>query len=146
VVNKVGAMIGTETLTMIACPENLEPLLCFVVEAASKAGFDREALAEIRLACEEIIANIIAYAYGDRCAEKTLSLTCRTLGPRGRLEVEIRDTGKEFDPVSQPLPDVTAPVHERRIGGLGIFLARKVLDSISYRRENGANILLLVKR
>ncbi len=59
--------------------------------------------------------------------------------------IEIIDWGLPFDPLSKPVPDIKAPAQERTIGGLGIYLIRKVMDEVKYRRDAGRNILTLIK-
>jgi len=61
------------------------------------------------------------------------------------LTIEMVDDGKPFDPLTDaPVPDVNAPMEERPIGGLGVFLVRKLMDELTYRREEGRNHLTLV--
>ena len=67
-------------------------------------------------------------------------------GKDNELIFKIIDSGKEFDPTQQPDADVTLPLEERQIGGLGIFLIRRVMEKVEYSREDGKNILTLVKK
>ena len=61
------------------------------------------------------------------------------------MTIEMVDDGKPFDPLTEaPVPDVNAPMDERPIGGLGVFLVRKLMDELTYRREEGRNHLTLV--
>ncbi len=62
------------------------------------------------------------------------------------LSIEIRDDGSPFDPLKIPPPDLTSELAEREVGGLGIHFVRTVADEVGYRREEGWNILRLVKR
>ena len=62
------------------------------------------------------------------------------------MEVEIADTAPRFDPLSLPEPELNGTIENRKIGGLGIFLVRQVMDEISYRYENGQNILVMIKK
>jgi serine/threonine-protein kinase RsbW len=62
-----------------------------------------------------------------------------------RLIFKLIDTGKEFDPTLQPDADVTLSLEERPIGGLGIFLIRKIMKTVKYCRIDGKNILTMVK-
>ena len=59
--------------------------------------------------------------------------------------IEIIDCGIPFDPLTLPKPDVNAPIEDRKIGGLGIYMMRKLMDKVNYKREQGKNILTLVK-
>ena len=59
---------------------------------------------------------------------------------------ELYDQGVPFDPLKKPDPDITLSVEERQIGGLGIFIVKKTMDSVSYAYENGKNILTMIKK
>jgi sigma-B regulation protein RsbU (phosphoserine phosphatase) len=62
------------------------------------------------------------------------------------LEFILSDSGKPFDPTAAPEADITLGVEERQIGGLGIYLVRQIMDSVTYKRENGKNILHMTKK
>lgn len=96
----------------------------------------------IRLACEEVIVNIIQYAYptgADGYIRVNLSVESK------RLRIEISDGGIPFNPIDKPLPDITLEAEEREIGGLGIFLTRQMMDVAEYEYKEGENRLLLIK-
>ncbi len=132
-----------KTLTLPAKMENLENLLEFIVVAAAGLEFDQKLQNKLRLAAEEVLVNVISYAYPEQDGEVTVS-TDRTPVRKG-LRVEVSDSGIPFDPLAKPAPDLDVPVDERKIGGLGIFLVRELMDEVSYRHENGENILTFVK-
>lgn len=132
-----------KTLTLPAKMENLETLIGFVLSTAEQLNFDQKMQNQLRLATEEILVNVISYAYPGQNGEVTVS-TDQTSGREG-LRVEISDTGIPFDPLSKPAPDLTVPIKDRQIGGLGIFLLREIMSEVSYRRENGRNILTFIK-
>lgn len=98
----------------------------------------------LRLSIEEAVENVVRYAYdgGIGWLEAGTSLDHDSL----LLTVELRDAGVPFNPLEQPDPDVTAKAEDRNIGGLGIYLCKKLMDSISYRYENGNNILTMTKK
>jgi anti-sigma regulatory factor (Ser/Thr protein kinase) len=60
------------------------------------------------------------------------------------LIIEIIDSGMPFDMTSLPNPDITSDISERKIGGVGVFLIKKMVDEVQYRRENDQNILSLI--
>jgi anti-sigma regulatory factor (Ser/Thr protein kinase) len=62
------------------------------------------------------------------------------------FRIEVQDDGLPFNPLEHPLPDLSAPLEKRPIGGLGIHMMRKSVDRIEYRRADGKNILVLVKQ
>ena len=105
------------------------------------SGFTEEAILDTQLAVEEAITNVIVHGYKEPGGE--VVITCHVNSDR--VEVEIADTAPRFDPLSMPVPDLDGSIEERRIGGLGVFLIRQVMDEVSYRYENGKNILVLIK-
>jgi anti-sigma regulatory factor (Ser/Thr protein kinase) len=57
----------------------------------------------------------------------------------------MADRGAEFNPLKKPDPDITLSAEDREIGGLGIFITKKTMDSVSYAYENNENILTMIK-
>ena len=101
-----------------------------------------EAVFAANLAIEELVTNIVKYGYDDQdphVIEMKLSLQDNVLA------IEIRDDGHEFNPFDRPEPDTSLPAAERDIGGLGIHFVRKMLDSCTYLREDGMNIVTVTK-
>jgi len=111
-------------------------------EGMGACGFSPEEVLDTQLAVEEVITNIIVHGYQKPGNEIHLSGHFT----RDRIEIRITDTAPRFDPLSIPEPDLDADIDERRIGGLGIYLVRQVMDSLSYRYENGKNVLTMEKR
>ena len=105
-------------------------------------AFSDEEILDTQLAVEEAITNVIVHGYARGKGE--IMITCRTT--HGTVEVQIRDTAPAFNPLSIPEPDITEDIEDRKIGGLGVFLLRQVMDDIIYRYEDGKNILVLVKK
>ena len=122
--------------------ESLEPAIQFIMKAAKTQGFDDKKLNQMRLVCEEVLVNISNYAYPDKTGEVEISYTPK--GDKG-LEVKIVDWGIAFNPLEQPDPDLREPIEEREIGGLGIYLIRKIMDEVNYKREENRNIFTFVK-
>jgi serine/threonine-protein kinase RsbW len=126
-----------------ALPESVPEICQGVYETARRVGFsDREAKRWV-LAVEEVTVNIVRYAYRDGPAGTiTVDITPGATG----MTVRISDSGTPFNPLAAPEPNTGAPLEEREIGGLGIHLARKVVDRIHYERGSGKNILTLSKQ
>jgi serine/threonine-protein kinase RsbW len=119
------------------------PAVSALLENAMQAhGFSSEEILDTQLAVEEVITNIIIHGYKEPGGE--IHLSCRIT--RTRAEIRICDAAPPFNPLSIPEPELEGGVDERGIGGLGVYLLRNVMDDISYRYENGNNILTLVKR
>lgn len=129
-------------ITLPARLEYLEEMLNFIRASAQECRFDEKKISEIHLAAEEALVNVINYAYPGSAGD--LQLTC-SVRNGATLEIEIRDQGIAFDPLSLPTPNIDAPLEERRIGGLGIYLIRKIMDEVRYAREGDSNILTMVK-
>jgi anti-sigma regulatory factor (Ser/Thr protein kinase) len=120
------------------------PDICtWVLAEARETGFSEREAERWMLAVEEVTVNIVHYAYRD--------------GPVGKIAVDVNrsasgmtigisDSGRPFNPLSAPDPAIHTPLEKRAIGGLGIFLARKVVDRIHYERRAGRNILTLRKQ
>lgn len=96
----------------------------------------------IRLVCEEIIVNIIHYAYPNT-ADGYIGIGIVDDGLA--LRITIRDGGKPFNPLEHECPDTAQALEDRRIGGLGIFLVRQMADEVDYTYTDGENRLLLIK-
>ena len=99
---------------------------------------------KLRLSIEEAVENVVRYAYdgGIGWLEAGTSLDEDSLV----LTIELRDAGTPFNPLEKEDPDVTLSAEDRKIGGLGIFLCKKMMDSIEYRYENGNNVLTMTKK
>lgn len=105
---------------------------------------DGELRFKIGLSIEEAVENVVRYAYdgGIGWLEAGTSLDKDTL----LLTIELRDAGKPFNPLEIPDPDITLSADQREVGGLGIFLCKKMMDSINYRYEDGNNVLTMMKK
>ena len=106
-------------------------------------GLAEEISFQVNLAVDELLTNTISYGYNDD-EEHRIDLSLRLEG--GTLIVEIADDGRAFDPMQAPEPDLGASLEERAVGGLGIYLVRKTMDGVAYRREDGRNVVRLTKR
>jgi anti-sigma regulatory factor (Ser/Thr protein kinase) len=97
----------------------------------------------VLLAIEEVVINCIEYGYDDG-DEHTIVIVLSISD--GNLNLDIIDDGHPFDPFTRPAPDFSLDIQDRPIGGLGIYLLRKLADHISYERSNGTNRLTLTRR
>ena len=124
--------------------QNLDEIREFVGEVARQIGFSDKDIYSIQLAADEASSNIIEHAY--RGVENgKLEIECNN--DNGELKIVMRDWGKPFDPSSIPEPNISADLSERKIGGLGMYLMRKLMDEVTYDSspETG-NTLIMVKR
>ena len=114
----------------------------FMESATQKMGIEKTDARKLRLAVEEAVVNVINYAYPVG-TEGTVEV--RLMSNAQRIKMMIIDSGVAFDPTSKEKVDTTLLAEERQIGGLGILLVRELMDSINYEREDGKNILTLIK-
>ncbi len=99
---------------------------------------------KLRLSIEEAVENVVRYAYdgGIGWLESDIHFDKDAL----LLTIELRDAGTPFNPLEREDPDINQKAEEREIGGLGIFLCKKMMDSIEYRYEDGNNVLTMTKK
>lgn len=131
-------------ITFDADFDNLDEIREFVGEAARQVGFSDKEIYSIQLAADEASSNIIEHAYAG-VGDGKIEIDCRA--SENELTIVMRDHGKSFNPSSVPEPNVKADLSERKIGGLGMYLMRKLMDEVSYESslETG-NMLTMVKR
>ena len=122
--------------------ENLPVILEFIAGSMRKHHVDDIKAFEIRLAVDEIATNVITHAYGNM--KGNIRVACRR--EDGNIVITIKDEGAPFDPTKVPPPDLSKDLDRRKIGGLGIYFAKKAMDSVTYRREEGSNVLTMTKR
>lgn len=129
--------------TFPARTDVLADVLGFVEEMLESFGCSMKAQIAITVAIEEVFVNVAHYAYGDGDGDVTLSIGF----DEGSRTVTFRmtDSGVPFDPLKKPDPDITRSAEERSIGGLGIFITKKTMDTLAYAYENGKNILTMSK-
>ena len=96
----------------------------------------------MKLAVEEAVVNVINYAYP---AGETGDISIEATATAMALKFKITDSGVSFAPTDAPDVDTSLSAEERRIGGLGIFLVRQLMDTINYERIDGKNVLTLTK-
>lgn len=116
----------------------------FLEETAEAFGLDSMLLISLNLVMEEAVSNIIFYAYKEGETGENIRISMEL--EDGVLTIVLTDTGLPFDPTAREDPDVSLPAEERPIGGLGIFLIKKMMDEVVYRREDDANVFIMSKK
>lgn len=129
-------------LTLLNQVEEISKLAAFLEEIGDEAGLDMSLTMSLNLAVEEAVTNVILYAYPNG-SEGHVSIDAQLTDQQ--LKFIITDEGQPFDPTAQEEADITLGVKERPIGGLGIFLVRKIMDAVNYERINDVNTLTLIK-
>ena len=131
-----------QTITVPACEERLDDVISFVVKAMKETGIESKTQSSVKVAVGEIFVNIMSYAYpSGEFGEVTVSATAEA----DRLVIEFADSGTPYDPLAKADPDTTLPAAERDIGGLGVYMVKKMMDNVSYRYEGNQNILTIEK-
>ena len=121
--------------------DNLPTMLTAVRDFLTKHEVVSEICEEIALATEEILVNIIAYAYPETPGD--IEIRWHITSDK-KLVIEITDWGIPFDPRHVPEPNIDLPLENLKAGGLGIWIVRNLTEELHYRRENEKNILTLI--
>ena len=128
-------------LTLVNDLRQVSLLTGFVDRVREEYNLAPALASRINLALEEAVCNVIMYASPEGTAG-TLDLDAVRDG--NRLRFTLVDRGKAFDPTAAPEANLEAPLEERLVGGLGIHLVRSIMDSISYSRLDGKNVLTMI--
>lgn len=127
-------------LRLPAVMESLEAFRSFLAPELAQLGLPRERRLEIELVLEELLTNIVHYAYPRGPGDVEVSYF---LEDQLRFCLSLRDWGRSFNLLEKGPPDLGPDLDRRPIGGLGVFLARQLADKIEYRYEDGANRVTL---
>ncbi len=130
-------------LELEATTENLQTVIDFVDARLASVECPLKSKMQLDLAVEEIFVNIANYAYAPGRGKARVRV--EVSGDPVTVAITFIDRGVPYDPLKKVDPDVTLSAEERDIGGLGIFMTKKVMDDISYEYKNGQNILTLKK-
>ncbi|MCD8044343.1 MAG: ATP-binding protein [Tannerellaceae bacterium] len=122
--------------------EQLHCLHDFIDQVSSEIGLSPHTSINLKLALEEAVVNVISYAYPGETG-KDICLLLET--QPGKIKFILTDTGHPFNPVEKPEPDISLSGEQRPIGGLGIFLVKKLMSQVTYERAGDKNILTLIK-
>jgi serine/threonine-protein kinase RsbW len=123
--------------------DQLERVCHLIEQTALEAGLGETEAGRCQRAVDEACTNIIEHGYGGE-DRGTIDLVCQVHD--GELVIVIRDHAQPFDPAEVPSPILTATLDELKVGGLGIYFMRQVMDAVEFNYENGGNKLVLVKR
>ena len=140
--NDGGANMVTETFP--AKIEALSDVLGFVDRTLEEHECSMKIQMAVCVAIEEVFVNVAHYAYGEGEGDMTLSIGFDA--ESRNVTFRMTDKGTPFDPLKKPDPDITLSAEDREIGGLGIFITKKTMDTVTYAYENGENILTMIKK
>ena len=114
----------------------------FIEEIGEELGLGMELMKDLNLVMEEMVSNIIFYAYPEG-SEATIELAAECDGKE--LTFLLTDNGREFDPTLKDDPDLDVNPAEREIGGMSIYIVRSLMDNVTYQRLGDKNLLTLKK-
>ena len=125
-------------LSIDAKAENLGEVLEFVEGELEDAPMKLQT--QVAIAVEEVFVNIASYAYSPEVGEAIIRIAVDD-----EIVIEFEDKGIPYNPLEKTDPDTTRSAEDREIGGLGIFMVKKTMDTVEYRREGDKNILTIRK-
>ncbi|MGE5615377.1 MAG: ATP-binding protein [Bacillota bacterium] len=126
--------------TLSSRAEPMARLEAVIDRAAEEYGLPYDLVTNLRIAMDEVVSNILKYAYSDD-AGHDIAIRCEIRD--GRLETTVEDDGCAFDPLEAPAPQLDVPLDQRKVGGLGIHMVKELMDGVSYERIGGRNRLTL---
>jgi len=129
-------------IVLPAAIDSIPKVTAWIDGELEQRGCAPAAQMQIDVAVDEIITNIASYAYPEGGGDFSVCFSCED----GMAEMTFADSGIPYNPLEKPDPDTTLPAEQRPIGGLGIFLVRKMSDEVLYRYEGGKNILTIRKK
>lgn len=131
-----------QELKLTAVTDNLGRVTDFINEILEKNGCLMKEQMLIDVAVEEIFVNIASYAYFPGTGDVLIHCGVEN----GEVRITFIDSGKPFDPLKKPDPDVTLSAQEREIGGLGIYMAKRYMDNMVYEYSENKNKLVITKK
>lgn len=132
-----------KSITVEAKTENAAVVTDFVNDILEENGCPMKVQMKIDIAIDEVFSNIAYYAYASGSGVATVQVEIEE-APK-RLELIFIDSGIPYNPLEKKDPDVTLDAEERKIGGLGIYLVKEMMDEVLYEHTDGQNILKLKK-
>ena len=124
--------------------ELIDQMINPIISSIEENEAEPKKVYQMNLALEEILVNICKYAYSGNKGRIDIAFEI-SKDPK-QLHVVIKDQGKEFNPLAKEDPDLDTPLEDRKIGGLGIFLVKNMVDDIKYQRTNNENVLEIIKK
>ena len=130
-------------LTIKAKLSEVERAREFITNELDQRSCPEDVAGRIELALEEMLVNVVCYAYPEGEGEVTVTV----LFPKSDvIRIEITDKGIPYDPTKRSDPDVAKPLNQRKKGGLGIFMTKQIMDEMTYDHKDGLNRTILIKQ
>ena len=134
---------GDAQLIVPADRNNFAVLQQWLLSIAAELDMQERIKKQMMVSCDEIFTNIASYAYPD--GNGSIAVAVEFLSDTRDLRIIFSDSGTAFNPLEISEPDTGLALSERKIGGLGMFMVKKMMDSVEYCRKDGKNILTLTK-
>lgn len=135
-------IIKTKHLQLENEVSQLEELTAFLDLLGDEWELPPSLVMSLNLVLEEAFTNVVFYAWDDN-NQHLIDLDFEKNG--NLLKISLSDDGRKYNPTEKAEPDFEKPVEERSIGGLGIFLIKKIMDSVEYQRKGDRNFLIMTK-
>lgn len=129
-------------LTLQATIGNMQSVIDWLDQQLEEMECPIKAKLQLDVAVDELFSNIANYAYADATGQATI---CLEKLDRPAIRVTFVDRGIPYDPLKKEDPNTKLSAEDREIGGLGIYMVKKSMDEVTYRYQNGQNILTIVK-
>lgn len=130
-------------LTVPATSGRLAKVLHFIDKELSQCACSDPVRMKIAVAVEEIYINIVNYAYHPDVGDATVR--CAVCENPLRIIIDFLDGGKPYNPLGRKDPDISLSAQDRSIGGLGVYVVKKMMDDVEYEYKDGKNIFTIVK-
>lgn len=141
-----------EKLSLEAKLDNLDEVITFVEERLESLGCGMKTIMQINVAVEEIFVNIAHYAYGQKDDAGDIipdtgtgPMTLLLSADDSKVSITFIDEGTPYNPLAKEDPDTSLGVEDREIGGLGIFMVKKSMDTVAYKYEDNRNVFTMTK-
>lgn len=134
---------GNSQLIVPADRGEFATLQQWLLSIAAELDMQERIRKQLMICCDEIFTNIASYAYTDR--NGSVTVTVEFVSETKSLRIIFSDSGTAFNPLEISEPDTSSALSERKVGGLGMFMVKKMMDSVEYCRQDGKNILTLTK-
>lgn len=131
-----------EQLEVKAKMENYKMCVAFIEEQLDKADFDNKTKMKIITASEEIIVNVMTYAYSGGEGDLVIVFDDGV----DSIRITFSDNGKPFNPFDEPEKDISLSAEERNIGGMGILMIKNLMDDVRYEYKDNQNVLTIMKK
>jgi len=134
----------SKKINVLANAKNWQKLYIEIKKFMSTISLRKKDISDVLLSSEEIFVNISNYAYPSK--EGYVFINIKYSPQNNFVSILFEDSGTPFDPIKKANPNIKAPLKDRKIGGLGIYMVKRLMDNIEYQYKNGKNILLITKK